>query len=576
LPACQQAGKLAHIFREVKFLFPNPNPSQHDFQSPGVVFQPETFQGLLQGIDRLVSAIRPTLGPFPRLVAVESTPSRSRAPEILDSGGTIARRIIEIEGRNADMGAMFLRHMLWKLQEKAGDGTATAAVIFHTLFVRGVRYVTAGGNAMLLRKYLEQGLRLVLDELSRQTVMLDPEGGPASRKEILAGLAESICGDAELAGYLGEIFDIIGAYGRLEVRPGSERQFKRDYVEGIYWENGLHSRNMLDDPLAGRSALENAVVVISNLDLEDPQDMVHVLEVGLQAEAGGLLLVASSVSDRALSVALMKPNRDKFKVLAVKTPGVATSVQENALLDLAVLTGGRPLQKATLDTFQGLKASDLGRARRIYAGMDYFNIIGGRGNPRQFRAHVRGLQEAYRLAQEPSTRLPLQMRIGQLMGGSATLYTGGLTRTECEARRAVAERTATVIRNAMLEGVVPGGGVALLAVRPRLAQALRQARNDDERAAYTLLLEAVEAPFRALLANAGFDSGQIMARLAKTGAGVGFNLKAGKLQKMAEAGIVDPAFVLKEAVRSAIGSAALLLTTDTLVHLKNPPQELET
>ena len=551
-------------------------PSKNDFQSPGVVFQPETFQGLLEGINYLARAIQPTLGPLPRLVAVEATPSRSRTPEILDSGGTIARRIIEIEGRNADMGAMFMRHMLWKLQEKAGDGTATAAVIFHTLFKGGVRYVTAGGNAMLLRRYLEQGLRLVLDELSSQTVLLDADGGTAIRKDRLSGLAESICGDAELAGYLGEIFDIIGAFGRLEVRPGSGRQFKREYVEGIYWENGLHSRNMLDDPLAARSTIENAAVVISNLDVIEPEDMVHVLEVGLQAGAGGVLLIASSVSDRALSVALMKPNREKIKVLAVKTPGVAVSAQENALLDLAALTGGRPLQKATLDTIQGLKAADLGRARRIYAGMDYFNVIGGKGSPRQFREHVRGLQDGYRNAQETDARLTLQMRIGQLMGGSATLYTGGLTQTECEVRKVTAERTATVIRNAMLEGVVPGGGVALLAARTRLAQARLRARDDDEKAAYTLLLEAVEAPFRALLANAGLDSGQIMARLAKTRAGVGFNLKTGKLENMNEAGIVDPAYVLKEAVLSAIGSAALLLTTDVLVHVRNPPEEIQT
>ena len=557
-------------------MLPSSHKTKHDFQTPGVVFQPETYHGLTLGINMLISAIKPTLGPFARLVGVESVANRRNQPEILDSGGTIARRIIQIQGRNADVGAMFLRHMLWKLQEKAGDGTATAAVIFHALFTRGVRYIVAGGNSMRLRTYLEEGLRLVLEELDRQTVLLDSEGGAANRRDRLTVLAESISPDAELSRYLGEIFEIIGAYGRLEVRAGSGRQFKREYVEGIYWDSGLHSRSLLDDIKAGRSTLENAAVVISNLDLEDPADMQYILQVGLQSGANNLLLVANSVSDRALSVALLKPNREKIKLLAVKTPGLGLSHQEEAMADIAILTGGRSLQKTTLDAFQSIKPDDLGWARRIAAEMDNFSIVAGKGDPRKFREHIRNLQQAYRLAEELEMRQSLQRRIGQMMGGSATLFTGGLTQTECENRKTLAEHVATVIRKAILEGVVPGGGIALLAIQPRLEETQKQARNDDERAAYTMLLEAMEAPFRTLLANAGYDSGQIMALMAQTGPGVGIDLKTGKLKNMAEAGIVDPAYVLKEAVRSAISSAGLILSTDTIVHIKNPPEAMLT
>lgn len=545
------------------------------FQTPRVVFQPQTFDGLERGIEILVSAIRPTLGPYPRLVGIEAT-TRGSKPEILDSGGTIARRIIQIEGRDADVGAMFLRHMLWKLQEKAGDGTATAAVLFQAVFAGGMKYIVAGGSSMRLRFYLDEGLRLVLEELDRQTIHLNAGGGAANRRERLAGLAESISRDAELSRYLGEIFDIIGAYGRLEVRPGSGRQFKREYVEGIYWDTGLLSRAMLDDAQAGRSTLENAVVVISNLDLEEPGDMVHILQVGLEAGANNLLLIANSVSDRALSVALMKTNREKIKLLAVKTPGMAISVQEQALTDIAILTGGRLLQKVTLDTFQSLSARDLGRARRISTEMENFSIVGGKGDPRRFREHIRELQRAYRQAEDLDARQALQTRVSQLMGGSATLFTGGMTQADCEDRKTLAEHVATVIRSAILEGVVPGGGIALLSVRPRLEKKRKQARDDDERAAYTILCEAMEAPYRALLSNAGFDSGQIMAFMAQAGPGTGINLKTGRLANMVAAGIVDPASVLKAAVSSAVSSAGLLLTTDTIVHKKNPPQEAGT
>jgi chaperonin GroEL len=275
-------------------------------------------------------------------------------------------------------------------------------------------------------------------------------------------------------------------------------------------------------------------------------------------------------------VALLKPNREKIKLLAVKTPGSGHAQQQEALADIAILTGGRSLQKATLDTFQGLKPDDLGRARRIAAGMDDFSIVAGKGDPRQFRVHIRNLQQAYRQADEFEMRQSLQKRIGRLMGGSATLLTGGSTQAECENRKTLAEHVATVIRRAILEGVVPGGGIALLAIRPRLEEKRKQACHEEERAAYAMLLEAMEAPFKTLLANSGRDSGQIMALMAQTGPGIGIDLKTGQFRNMVEAGIVDPAYVVKEAVRSAISSAGLLLTTDTIVHIKNPTEAMLT
>jgi chaperonin GroEL (HSP60 family) len=206
---------------------PKPKPRR-----PAVVFQPKTYNQFQAGANLIIDAIRPTLGPVPRTVAIEQVVNRTKRPELLDDGAIIARRIIQIKHRGRDIGAMFVRHMLWELHETAGDGTATAAVLFQTLFNQGVRYVVDGGNAMRLRYHLEALTPMLLEKIEAQTIHL-------SGKENLASLAETICYDPPLAKVLGEIFDIIGEYGRLEIRSGSGRELERSYVEGIYWDGGL-------------------------------------------------------------------------------------------------------------------------------------------------------------------------------------------------------------------------------------------------------------------------------------------------------------------------------------------------
>ena len=205
---------------------------EHRFQKPGIAFEPDCRYNFQAGVNQLLNAIRPTLGPYPRYVAIEELSSdKNKPPEILDNGGLIARRIIEISGADADVGAMFVRQMLWRLHETVGDGTATAAVLFQTIYNEGLRYLAAGGNAMLLRRHLESGLRLILTELERLTT-------PVAGQKQLAQIARTVCYDPPLAEMLGEIFDIIGEYGRLELRSGRSRSLEREYFEGMYWEWG--------------------------------------------------------------------------------------------------------------------------------------------------------------------------------------------------------------------------------------------------------------------------------------------------------------------------------------------------
>jgi chaperonin GroEL len=521
-----------------------------------------------KGINQMVEAIRPTLGPRPRIVAIERTPN-NKAPELLDDGGTIARRIIQIANRDADMGAMFIRHLLWRLHEEVGDGTATAAVLFQSIYNQGVHHVVSGGNAMQLRRYLGKAIPVILDELTGMTIHL--EG-----KEKLARIAEAICYDPPMAKLLGEIFDIIGEHGRLEIRSGRGRELEREYVEGMYWETGIFSREMITDHTLFRTQLENAAILISDLEIDDPRQLLPVIGMAMQAEIRALLIIASRLSDHAVALLLANKHPEKFQAIAVKTPGFGLSDQAAALEDLAVLTGGRAFTRFAGYSLQEVTLEDLGHARRAWADRSNFGIVGGKGDPRGVRQYLANLRGAFRSTEDREARKKLQQRIGKLIGGSATLRIGGVTELELNARKELAERTAEALRGAIMEGVLPGGGASLLACRPALERMMDQSSDPDERAAFRILIRALEEPLRTIVTNVGFDDREIMAEIKRAGPGYGFDVVSEQIVDMAQAGIFDVATVLKSAVHSAIAGAALALTTDVLVHHKKPEEAFHT
>ncbi len=540
-----------------------------DFQKPCVVFQPEAVEGMQAGFNKLVNLVRPTLGPLPHIVANEPVIGQDKKPELLDSGGTIARRVIQIQDRDEDVGFMYLRHALWKLQESEGDGTTTAAVLFQSIFNQGRRYIIAGGNAMLLREHLENGMRIILQEVEKQTTHLHG-------KQQLAGLARTICYDDELSKMLGEIFDVIGAYGRLEVRKGSGLELIREYTEGMYWDNGLISREMGNADFGLRANLENAGILISDLEIKEPDELIPLLTLCVKNNIKQLLLVSSSLSDRAISILLAKPNRERIFVAAVKTPGMTIDAQHDAMEDLAILTGGRAMLRAAGATLERVTLEDIGHARRIWADKEFFGIVGGKGDPRTIRQHIASLRQAYRNVQNVEDRKRLLTRMGKLIGGSAMLMVGDISPTAVEARVELAKRTSDAMRGAMSDGVVPGGEVALLNCREALRPCLKNAKDSDERAAYNILIQALEAPFRALIENAGFWPGKVLAEVESLGPDFGYDVLARKVVNMREVALYDTTPVVKGAVRCAIAGAALALTTEAIVHIKNPPEGLNT
>ncbi len=535
-------------------------------QKPKVLFQPNTSPSLQRGINQMLNTVKPTLGPYPRLVAYNDT---AKGLELLDDGGTIARRIIQIANRDADVGAMYVRQLLWQVRESVGDGVATAAVLFQSVFNEGLRVIAAGGNAMQLRHHLEQGLKIILAELDKQTFSV-------TGKENLSGLAETICHDPALARMLGEIFDIIGEHGHLEIRYGRSRKLEREYFEGMYWKGGLTSPYLLTSAQQSKKInLEDTSVLISDLSLQSRADLLHILQVASQTKVENILLLVKSISDELIGLLQSDSVKNKVKVIPVKLDNYNQTQVMTALQDLAILTGGRPVVAVAGQTAQSVTVADLGRARRGWADLNYFGLSGGKGDPRQLRQHIFDLRAAFDRSGNADTRRHLQTRIGKLMGGTAILWVGGVTETEIKTRKDIAERAARVLRGAVTTGVLPGGGAALLACQCALQHQLAQASTLEAKAAYQILTKSMEAPVRTLMENAGHEPAQCLGQLKRAEPGLVFDIRDKQVVDATAAGVLDVAAVQKEATERAIRSAALALTIDVLVHVKNPVQSTE-
>ncbi len=537
------------------------NGSEYGGRRPGVVFHPTAARALRAGAGQIVAAVRPTLGPTPRLVAVARPNGDS--PELLDSGAVIARRIVALTDRDADVGAMLARAVIWKTQEAAGDGTATAAVLFQALLDGGLRLVAAGFAPDVIRRCLERAGEATI-------AAMEAQGSPISGREQLTCVATTVCPDQPVARLLGEIFDVIGADGQLDVRSGTRRDCEREYVEGMHWPGGVHSALFIADAPERRTVVEECGILISDLDLTEPSDVLVIVERARAAQLKSLVILAQRLSDRAIGALLAIQHAAGFRAIAVKSPGTGETERVVAMRDLALLTGGQPLARAAGDRAASVTAEVFGRARIAWADRDHFGIVGGQGDPRALRRHVAALRAAFRAEPDHERREVLRERLGKLLGGSATLWIGGATEAEIATRKSAAERAAHVLRGAVAAGVVPGGGTAFLACRDVL-RCRRSASNDEcERAALRVAIRALEEPTRTLIANAGRDAEPAIARLEAAGSGHVFDALTARVMPATEAGLLDPVAVATAAMRAAFGGAAQALTIDVLVHHRTP------
>ncbi len=532
-----------------------------------VLSRQDTREALKAGIDTLAGAVIPTLGPLTGPVALDDS-TRAGSPELLDDGGTIARRILQLEDRDADVGAMLLRETLWRQREQFGDGAATAAALYQTVYAEGHRFISAGGNAMLLRQALEAGMKTMLDELRRQVHQIET---PAEMER----LALSVCGEPDIAAALADVFDVLGAHGAVEVQAGG-RELGREFFLGSYWESKVPSNIVFDGFIGERLELKNTAWLISDFELDDLSALVKLVTDVVQAGYASLVILAKSFSEQIIAAQGANSRMEDFTLIYLEPTGLVDE-QEAAMEDLALISGGRVLRTIAGHSMDAVARDMLGESELAWVDRNRFGIIaGGAGDEGEIEGEIAALEAHYAKSADERRRQVLRTRIGRLRGGSAVVYAFGSSESEMRYHRELITRAIATLRSALLEGILPGGGGALLRCANKLRQCYQESVDLHEKAAWQILMKAAQAPGRMLLSNAGHEAPGVVIDEIQNGAnGAGYDLRAGRIVDMHEDGVVDSAAALLAAARNGIGGAALALTVDTIVRRANPPLAIE-
>jgi chaperonin GroEL len=525
-----------------------------------ILYGDDARAALLRGAGRMTALLRPTLGPLARTVAIGRMIGND-PPEVLDSGATIARRTNQLADAFEDMGAMLIRHVAWRTNDTAGDGSATAAVLAHSMLRSGLKYLAAGGSPVAVRHGLERGLSIVLEELDRQARPLD---GPVDIARLIVGGV----GNAQLATMLGEVVDAAGADGAILVEDGQTTHTTREYLDGVRWNEGYLTSFLLPRNETSTSRMLNPVILLTDHALMRSEDLIAVLEVCVAAGERNLFIVAPEIADSA--VGLLTLNRERGvldDVMVVRAPSIGEQ-RGRILEDLAVATGGRCVSEARGESLSKVSIDDFGRGRQAWATRVAFGILGGGGSKTRIRERIAEARAELRQVSKADvfTTSKVQERIGKLAGTSVIVRVGAPTVGEQAESKLRIEAAIRSARAALAHGVVPGGGAALLRCIPALEATLG---TDDERFGRAILAEALAAPMRTILRNAGLEFEGVV-RLARCCTGV-FDVVRGEWTSE----VVDPLDVVRTALEVSVSSAAVALTTDVLIHRKDAPVTME-
>jgi len=517
-----------------------------------IVYSEECRQAILRGVNKLAEAVKVTLGPRGRNVVLEK---KFGAPTSTKDGVTVAKEI-ELEDPKENMGAQLVREVASKTSDVAGDGTTTATVLAQAIFREGVKAVTAGANPMDLKKGIEKAVEKAVDEIKKLSRTV---GG----KAIAQVGTISANNDETIGEIIAQAMEKVGKDGVITVEEAKGLETSLEIVEGMQFDRGYLSPYFVTDAERMECVLESPYLLIHEKKISNMRDLLPLLE---QVAKSGrpLLIVAEDVEGEALATLVVNKLRGTLQVCAVKAPGFGDR-RKAMLEDIAILTGGKCITEDLGIKLENVKVEDLGQAKKITADKDNTTIVEGRGK----RADIEGRVKQIRAQIEETTsdydREKLQERLAKLVGGVAIIKVGAATETEMKEKKARVEDAMHATKAAVEEGIVPGGGIALLRAVPALEK-LKE-KGEDIQTGINIVRRALEEPIRQIAINAGFEGSIIVAQAKeKEKASTGFDAYTGKWVDMFEAGIIDPTKVTRTALQNASSIAALMLTTEALVH----------
>ncbi|MDP7507808.1 MAG: chaperonin GroEL [Acidimicrobiales bacterium] len=523
-----------------------------------LTFNEEARRGLEAGVNKLADAVKVTLGPRGRNVVLDK---KFGAPTITNDGVSIAREV-ELEDAFENMGAQLVKEVATKTNDIAGDGTTTATVLAQALVREGLRNVAAGANPIGLKRGIEQAVRAAVDTIADQAVRVDDS------KDQIANVAAISAADTEIGGIIADAIDKVGKDGVVTVEESNTFGMDLDFVEGMQFDKGYLSPYFVTDSERQEAVLEDAYILLNQGKISSVQDMLPVLEKVMQS-GRPLLIIAEDVEGEALATLVVNRIRGTFSSVALKAPGFGER-RKAMLQDMATLTGGQVIAEEVGLKLDAITLDMLGSARKVVVTKDDTTIVEGAGDSADVEGRINQIKAEIDNTDSDWDREKLQERLAKLAGGVALVQVGAATEVELKEKKHRIEDALSATRAAIEEGVVAGGGTALLRARAAVAE-VGESLSGDEATGARIVHSALEAPTRLIADNAGFEGAVMVREVEQSSGNVGLNAATGELEDLVEAGVIDPAMVTRAALQNAASIAALLLTTEALVADKPEP-----
>lgn len=527
---------------------------------PGVVLGERGRDAMLEGFTSMGRLLAMTLGPIAGKIANDRHPNM--APELLTDAATIARRIIQLPERGEDAGAMMMRHMVWRMREEVGDGSATAAVFADALAREMQRVIGAGANAMMVRRGVELAIDAAVDALDAMAIPLDTQ-------ERIAAVATAATGDAEIGEILGEMYDVLGPNANIIITGYIATYHDRAYHEGARFKGSYVSPYLITDTARRVAMLEDVYLLVTDQVIETAESASRALDTVVSHGGKSVLIICKRMGDKAIGVLTANNDRGTVQSCAATLKAYGET-REDILNDMALLVGGYPIITPNDAELPELTIDIFGKADRVLVGREHMDIVGGKGDRGKMNERVKGLRRRLREAKSNEDRESLRELLAHFSAGIGELRIGALTEDDRKALKDVAEESMKAVMCGMESGVVPGGGATYLACVPAVQQ-LDLA--GDLAIGAQIVAHILEAPMRVIATNAGEHPPIVIDAARSAGPGFGFDAKTKEIADMAGRGILDPAMVAKHALRLGASGALMLMTTDALVLHRKPKEE---